>query len=262
MIFSPFLFSLLSISLFFCGFSFAQQISSSPTNQTDSIQETLIDLNWTKTEVTEISNILPGKIFLGENASEENFKKYAPNAAIIHLATHTVINEDEPMYSKLIFSSKDTTSEDGLLHTYELYNLYLNANLAVLSACNTGTGKLIHGEGIMSLARGFMYAGCPGIVMSLWPVDDKSTSGIMSEFYSGISEGLNKETALRTAKLNYLKNAGDIKSAPYYWAGFVLIGDTSPVKLKKSRLLFYWLIPLFFLTGVAFVILKKRFLAK
>lgn len=262
MTFIRFFFLWILISLFICGNSFAQQSSPSQIIQSDSNQQTLIDLLWTEREVTEIGDIIPRKIFLGEKASEENFKKYAPNAAIIHLATHTIINEDEPMYSKLIFSPKDTALEDGLLHTYELYNLDLNAKLAVLSACNTGTGKLIRGEGIMSLARGFMYAGCPGIVMSLWPVDDRSTSGIMSQFYSGISDGLDKETALRTAKLNYLRNAGDIKSAPYYWAGFVLIGDSGPVKLKKNCHVFHWLIPALVLAGVIFFIARKRMLKK
>lgn len=256
--FNRFIFLRFFLICILSGNTFSQHNFSPDITNTDSNKRTLLDLNWTEREVTEIGGIIPGKIFLGERASEENFKKYAPDAGIIHLATHTMINEKEPMYSKLIFSPKDTSSEDGLLHTYELYNLDLNANLAVLSACNTGTGKLVRGEGIMSLARGFMYAGCPGIVMSLWPVDDKSTSQIMRTFYSALAQGADKATALRTAKLNYLKNAEDIKAAPYYWSGFVLIGNTNPVELKTKYPLLFWLIPALILALVAFVLAKRR----
>ena len=256
--FKRFLFVWLFLLFVWNDCTFAQNANPSQGITPDSIQQTIIDLNWTERETTEIGGIIPGKIFLRGNASEENFKKHGPNASIIHLATHSIINENQPIYSKLVFSQKDTLNEDGMLHTYELYNLALNANMAVLSACNTGTGKLIQGEGIMSLARGFMYAGCPSVVMSLWPVDDKSTSKIMKKFYTGLTHGLSKEAALRTAKMQYLKNAGDIKSAPYYWAGFVLIGDTDPMELKKKHNYLYWILPLIILSIFVFILFQKK----
>ncbi len=113
--------------------------------------------------------------------------------------------------------------------------MQLKANLAVLSACNTGSGKLSRGEGIMSLARGFMYAGCPSVITSLWSVDDKSTAVIMKHFYEGLSKGLSKDDALRASKLSYLKNADEIKSNPFYWAGFVLIGNPDAIHLKQGE---------------------------
>jgi len=230
-----------------------QQILPAP------VQLKLCDLNWTKQEVNGIDNLLRGKVFLSDDASEANFKKYAPSSRIIHLATHTIINERQPIYSYLAFSPKDTLSEDGKLFAYELYNMELNTDLAILSACNTGGGKLVRGEGVMSLARGFRYAGCSSIAMSLWPVDDKSTSLIMTDFYAELVRGSSKDEALRTAKLNYLREAGEFKSAPYYWAGFVLIGNTSPVKLRTEQCHWHWIIPFIILVIISAFFFKKKF---
>ena len=102
----------------------------------------------------------------------------------------------------------------------------LNADLAVLSACNTGIGDVMRGEGIMSLARGFMYAGCPSIVMSLWSVNDEASSSIMEGFYRNLAEGVDKDEALRQAKIAYLDKTGRRDAHPYFWAAHVLIGDT------------------------------------
>ena len=103
---------------------------------------------------------------------------------------HTLINDEVPLASKLVFSYNNDTVEDGFLNTYEIYNLDLNAELAVLSACETGIGKLSKGEGIMSLARGFMYAGVPGIVMTLWAVEDIAGAQIITEFYINLKKEL------------------------------------------------------------------------
>ena len=195
-----------------------------------------INLKWSEKEVTDILKILSGKIFLYDQASEEKFKTLASQANIIHLATHAVIDDETPLYSKFLFSHPNKTADDGLLHTYEIYNTDLNANLAVLSACNTGTGKLVNGEGIMSLARSFMYAGCPNVVVSLWQIDDKSTASIMNNFYKEIKRGADKDAALRNAKLEYLKNADEVKSNPFYWAGFVLIGNSDPVPFNQKSI--------------------------
>ncbi|MFZ5516300.1 MAG: CHAT domain-containing protein [Candidatus Zhuqueibacterota bacterium] len=251
----------LALAMIFAGnYSlFAQEQLSFHQPLSEPLQATLHDLTWTEQEVSNIDNLLRGDVFLRRQATEANFKKYAPKSRILHLATHTIINELQPMYSYLAFSPKDTLSEDGKLFAYELYNLELNAHLAVLSACNTGSGKLVQGEGIMSLARSFMYAGCPSIAMSLWPVDDKSTSHIMADFYAELIRGSSKDAALRTAKLNYLRHAGEIKSAPYYWAGFVLTGDTSPLELSTARHHWQWIIPAIVLIIISAFLLIKKF---
>jgi len=106
--------------------------------------------------------------------------------------------------------------------------------LACLSACNTGFGKLKSGEGVISLAKGFFYAGVPSVMMSLWSVPDKATSEIMTSFFEALKEGDGKADALRKAKLKYLSSADDNTAAPYYWASFTVIGDNQPVKVDQE----------------------------
>ena len=136
----------------------------------------------------------------------------------------------------MVFAQNTDSTEDGFLYTHEIYNQSLRAELAVLSACGTGLGKQIRGEGIMSLARAFHYAGCPNIAMSLWQVDDKTTSALMQEFYKQLKAGNPKDEALRQAKLYVLDKH---ESHPYYWAPFVLIGDNAPVHFSTS---YWWLV--------------------
>lgn len=204
-------------------------------SELDSLRGSLIRLPWAEKEVQEIANLVAGKAFLRGAATEKSFKENAPEAGIIHLATHAIVDDQRPLYSKFVFAPNEDSGEDGYLNTYELYNMDLKADLAVLSACNTGYGKLHRGEGIMSLARGFIYAGCPSIVMSLWPVDDRASALLMTDFYKGLSEGRSKDAALRAAKLEYLKTADAERANPFYWAGFVSIGDTRPLALAPRR---------------------------
>jgi CHAT domain-containing protein len=129
------------------------------------------------------------------------------------------------MFSKLIFA-KDSI-EDGYLHTYEIFGQNLNADLAVLSACNSGNGTLVSGEGVLSMAHAFTHAGCPSVLMTKWDVDEKSTSTILNHFYENLRAGKSKSEALRDAKLTFLENSPAVLHDPYYWAGLVLIGDDS-----------------------------------
>ncbi|MCI0493522.1 CHAT domain-containing protein, partial [candidate division KSB1 bacterium] len=115
-------------------FSIAQNSVTSLSDFPDSLQEEHMELKWSEKEVRDIDRILPGKIFIHQDASERNFKQYARDANIIHLATHALIDDNAPLYSRFLFSTANDTIEDGLLHTHELYNMHLNANLAVLSA--------------------------------------------------------------------------------------------------------------------------------
>jgi CHAT domain-containing protein len=128
------------------------------------------------------------------------------------------------------------------LNTTDIYNLKLNAQLTVLSACNTGTGILKKGEGIMSLARGFLYAGCPSIIMSLWEVEDESGTQIMTSFYKNLKKGKTKDESLRLAKLEYLESVNSRKAHPHYWLGFVSIGDNSSLYISYDFYFFILLI--------------------
>jgi CHAT domain-containing protein len=139
------------------------------------------------------------------------------------------------MLSKLVFSKPDQKlTDDGYLNAYEIYNMKLNARLAVLSACETGSGKLQRGEGVMSMARGFIYAGCPSIVMTLWQVEDKSGVKIMEDFYHYLSKGKRKDVALRMAKLNHLNNSDPLTAHPHFWLGYVNIGNPESLYTSKD----------------------------
>ncbi|MCP4442660.1 MAG: CHAT domain-containing protein [Aureispira sp.] len=179
-------------------------------------------------EAKNISELFGGDVLLAADATEFDFKEKAKNYHVLHIATHGILNDKEPLYSSLVMKDKD--SDDGLLHTYELYNMEISANLVVLSACNSGVGKLQKGEGVMSIARGFVHAGVPNILMTTWPVSDQATQRLMVHFYENIKAGMPKHKALQQAKIKFIKNARGIALAPYYWSGFVLAGDTNTVE--------------------------------
>jgi len=185
--------------------------------------DALAPLPYAEEEAKSIAKLFNANALTGQAATETHFKSSTKNSMILHLATHAVIDNQSPEFSKLLLNSDSLN--DGLLHTYELYNMKLNADLVALSACNTGVGKYYKGEGVMSLARGFMYAGVPNVMMSLWSVPDASTSEIMQSFYQHLKDGKSKPEALRQAKLDYLAKADENTSNPYYWAGFVYIGS-------------------------------------
>ncbi|HSW67439.1 MAG TPA: CHAT domain-containing tetratricopeptide repeat protein, partial [Bacteroidales bacterium] len=220
----------------------------------------LLPLPFALEEVKSITRLFRGRSFSRDLATERNFKHRASGYGVLHLAMHAFINNENPLYSRLVFGSSSDTIEDGMLHTYELFNLDLNAELAVLSACQTGDGRLHRGEGIMSLARGFFYAGVPSIVMTLWAVDDASSAAIVTSFYRFLFRAKTKDEALRQAKLEYLNNSNSLNSHPHFWAGFVNIGDTQPILLRRNHLHYlpYLLLAIAAVVAVIFVIVKRR----
>jgi CHAT domain-containing protein len=145
---------------------------------------------------------------------------------IVHFATHALVDNIHPELSGLVLSLVDHTGQpvDGFLDLEDIYNLDLSADLVVLSACDTALGKELRGEGMIGLTRGFMYAGAPRVMATLWKVNDFATAKLMSYFYRGMErDGLKPGQALRQAQLAMLKRHSS--SAPYDWAGFVLQGD-------------------------------------
>jgi CHAT domain-containing protein len=146
---------------------------------------------------------------------------------IVHFATHGMLNSVHPGLSGIVLSLVDDEGkpQDGFLRLQDIYNLKLPAELVVLSACETGLGKEIKGEGLIGLTRGFMYAGTPRVVASLWKVDDRATSELMKRFYQGMlgPEALSPAEALRQAQLSIWKQ--NQWRAPFYWAAFVLQGE-------------------------------------
>ncbi len=233
---------------------------SYPSNDYDDSQlsvvfrDALVPLKWNKTEIEEINDFFEGNFLSGNGATEKEFKDAAGQYRILHLAMHAFVDDQNPMKSKFMFYQDEDSTEDGMLHTYELYNMDLSAELAVLSGCNTGLGKIQEGEGIMSLGRAFSYAGCPAIIASHWAVDDKSTSVIMGSFYKFLSEGMPKHDALRLAKLDFLDGSVGIQSHPYYWGSFVALGDTSPISEDYN----VWLYILVAMGVIAVIIIYMR----
>ena len=188
------------------------------------------ELPESKLEVEGISNLfemknLSSSIFISDDAKEEVIKSDDMSSYnFLHIATHGFINEEKPKFSGIIFTNKNNSpEEDGVLYSSEIYNLNLKADLVVLSACETGLGKIVRGEGIIGLTRGFIYSGTRNIVVSLWQVADKSTSELMIEFYKNILDGKNYSSALREAKLKLIKEG--TYSYPLEWSPFVLIGN-------------------------------------
>jgi CHAT domain-containing protein len=200
----------------------------------------LAPLNFNNKEVNTVRQLLGvGDVYLGKEATEERFKKEGANYKIIHFATHGMANDRNPDFSLLAFSEIADSLENEFLYVSDLYNMKLNADLVVLSACETGLGELRKGEGIISLARGFSYAGSKSIFTTLWSVNDQSTSIIIESFYKYLKEGKEKDEALHLAKSDFIKSADNNRAHPFLWAPYILIGDCSVINLGNSKLWIY-----------------------
>ncbi len=218
-------------------------------------------LRHNREEIAFVSQLFQGKTFVNEAATEAQFKQYAPQSAVLHLSMHAYANDENDDFSGLIFTQQsDTVREDGFLHANELYNLALNAELAVLSACETGIGTLAPGEGIMSLGRAFKYAGCPNVTMSLWNADDQSTRQIMQRFFAHLHDGDAKDQALRTARLDYLDGARSAQAHPYYWAAFVQVGNSDPLSATGGFSEWWWVVAGALVLILGAWVVRRRFI--
>jgi CHAT domain-containing protein len=230
-------------------------------NQAYAIRSGYDALEGAQLETKILSNAYGFELFNGKEASKQNFLASVKQANLIHLASHAMLDEVDPMRSFIVFDNLDSLSKDEQrLYAYELYGLNLNADLAVLSACNTGMGKQKKFNGVVSLAKAFQFAGVNSTVMSLWPVQDESTAEIMQLFYGFLDDGLTKSEALRQAKLAYLESADDIHKLPFYWAPFILQGNNDPVPLKQKSWYLY-VIGGIALASIIYLILRRRRLA-
>lgn len=186
-------------------------------------------LPYTRDEVLAIGKLFPGsqsQVYLGSDAREETVKSAKlDDYRYIHFASHAFIDEGKPGRSGIVLSRDPQSSEDGVLQMGEIMRLKLNADLVTLSACSTGLGKLVNGEGVLGLTRAFFYSGARNLTVSLWNVNDASTSALMKAFYENLNNGVSKAEALRKAKLTLLHNKESVWHAPYYWAAFVLVGE-------------------------------------
>ena len=168
-----------------------------------------------KDEIETLKRIFSDAVILtGRRATRERLIEFAPRARFLHLASHGYFRRDNPMFSFLKLA-------DSQLNFYSLLDLKLNAEVVTLSACHTGINTVFPGDELQGLMRGFLYAGAPALIVSLWAVNDRSTAEFMGELYRQLRAGSTKRTALRAAQLAIKETYGH----PYYWAPFVLIGN-------------------------------------
>jgi CHAT domain-containing protein len=200
------------------------------------------DLPGAEKEILALKNEYQGKYYDKFDASEKNWKKEAKDYGILHFAMHGLLDENEPEFSSLMFSDNGDKEEDNFLYAYEIKESKLNASLAVLSACETGAGKYQRGEGVVSLGRGFMYAGVPSVVMTLWKLNDQSATELISDFYANLQAGQQKDIALRNAKIKYLEKSNGMSAHPALWACFIQLGDYSPIILAQKSYFNYLII--------------------
>jgi CHAT domain-containing protein/tetratricopeptide (TPR) repeat protein len=193
----------------------------------------LPDLPYARLEAEYVSSITDGKLYENGKANETVYKNESGKYDIIHLAMHTILNDKDPMYSTLIFSPENDTVNDRFLKTYEIYSIPLRAKMVVLSSCNSGAGLLYSGEGIQSLARGFMYSGSESVVMAMWEIEDKAGTDIVKGFYDNLKKGYSKSSSLRRARMKYLRDADQLRSHPYFWSALVIYGNNRSLYYSK-----------------------------
>lgn len=187
-----------------------------------------------------------GMAFVDAGATEGVFKLNAGNSKILHLGMHGLLCEEKPEQSGLLFDSPEYLTEwldsleqdfwfapdsieDGFLHLYEIYSLKILSDLVILSACHTGEGELAHGEGVLSLARAFRYAGSENLIMSVWEAEEQVMLQMLSSYLRRLKKGGGKSLALTEAKRLYLESEKGVKGHPHFWANMVLNGDDKPV---------------------------------
>ncbi|WP_419213978.1 CHAT domain-containing protein [Maribacter sp. X9] len=224
---------------------------------------TLLPQPFSSELVEKFSRKFEGRSFLNERASKQLFKQNAKEHKIIHIGTHAESNNVRPELSRLVFAKNISDSgsiNDNYLYTYEIYNQNLSSNLAILTACETGKPTYQPGEGMISLAHAFNYAGSESVLTSLWQIDEKSSTQILENFYGYLSKGQPKNVALRLAKLDYLEKSQGRSLHPQYWAGLVLIGDASPIQLSQTHFSYVWFLigALIIISTILFFLKKKN----
>ncbi len=191
----------------------------------------LTSLNQSETESNHILSLFKGQKVLKEEASKTTFEEKSKNFGVLHISSHASSDESNNKIPWIAF-------HDTLLYLPEVYNLHLNADMVVLSVCEASKGSFQTGEGIMSIVRGFVYAGIPSALTTMWEVNEGVTVSIMQSFYQYLHAGKSKDDALRQAKLDYIHNVSD---SPADWAAYIHVGNTDSLNLKKiSNRTYLW----------------------
>ncbi|MCB0636971.1 MAG: CHAT domain-containing protein, partial [Lewinella sp.] len=212
-------------------------------------------LPYSQEEVEHIHRLVGGEMVVAEEATKAYFQAHGPAYRILHLSSHAAA-DSSGAGSWIAFAGPT----DQQLFLPELYAMDLPADLAVLSACETGLGRISGGEGVMSLARGFAFAGCQSVITTLWKVNHGATAQIMTQLYEGLAAGATKDDALRQAQLTYLDDPtlDDIGRHPYYWSAFHQIGNANAIQLERRHPYLWWSLGGILLLLAALWLLRRR----
>ena len=204
---------------------------------------------------------LPGRSLTDNQATKQHFLDNYSQYPIVHLATHAIADTGNSAASFIAFYPQQQTPDSDALYLEEIYGLNMETTrLLIISACETGHGQLVNSEGVLSLTRGFPYAGCACIVNSLWKTDDEATAAILHQFHLYLQQGYTKSKALRQAKLDYL-HSNALHKTPAYWAHLIITGNTQP--LVKANTRYRWLLVIalsaaVLFSGIYFIRRKKK----
>jgi len=200
-----------------------------------------------RTEVEQLNLFKDSNLLLEDEATKQNLTQNLDDYKLVHISTHASSDKFREPYLAL---------NDSLININELYLTRNTADLVVLSACETANGELYKGEGVLSLSRSFFNTGAKSVASTLWSIDDKSTSEIMASFYQNLNDGQSKSKALHQAKLDYLESHALSETSPYYWASFVLVGDTGPIDFYQDHIFYYMAIGIVLTVFLMFMLWK------
>ncbi|BDS12929.1 CHAT domain-containing protein [Aureispira anguillae] len=219
-------------------------------------QRQLPSLHANLTEVQFLEQQFQGAFYYKHTAKKKTFQAQSSDFGVLHLASHALADNHQLQQPKLFFAKDSPDSLNAILQPHEIAQLQLQADFVVLSACQTAIGYWQKGEGIMSLARDFMYAGVPSILTTLWQINDESSSSIIQDFYQQVDQ-VPKHMALKLAKQRYLEKASSFSAHPYFWSGYILIGNTNRLDIDRVPSTKIWYLAallLFFLVIIIYCI--------
>lgn len=228
----------------------------------DNAYLSLLPLPFTTRLVKKIHNSLGGEVFLHNESTPSAFRTEAANHTIIFIGTHAESNNNHPEFSRLIFAKDAQKANiENSLYLFDIYNCDLTSDLSVLTACESGRPGYQDGEGMISMAHAFNYAGSKSILTGLWKIDEQASIIITDLFYKNLQQGLAKDEALRQAKLSYLKSSDGRMLAPQYWAGLVIMGDISPVVFKEEFSVNWYMVAagVLFALFILFLLYKRKY---
>lgn len=223
---------------------------------------TLSPLPLAEEEVRRISDRLnrtpEHRLFLGEDSRESAFRTYAPDARIIHIASHSEVYETDPLYSVIYLQNEDDPHNpvyDGHIYAYELFGMNLNSEMVVMNSCESGAGSFIQGSGIMGFSRAVKYAGAHSVMMNVWKIRDRSAYELSVQFYENLNSGMQKHKALQLAKKHHINY---VNSNPLHWAPLVVYGNVDTLQKERRYVVLIAFATVFLLFLVLFATIRYR----